>query len=184
MSQLTSDNLPICSTNECYEVLAEYGVRALRFKKLPNETMYHQEISFMAKACVMLLINHTETPHSIINHMQTGIINLCNEELTNITAEIQSLFNQRKKLSPDNAHGEQQITKLTIKINELEKRKNIPTDQMIQNIIYDTLKVAGKNTGIDIPDEFQLHSSEYNTTQPTPMSLALKEALITLEKNI
>jgi hypothetical protein len=170
------------STQESYDLLSMHGIRAVRFKKLPNETMYNQEISLLSKACALLIMHHNQSHQEVINYMEHAIIEACSRELEKINADIEYLFNKRKQLSPHNTQGEQSIAKLTMQIAALENRKIAPTKHTIQNIIYDALQRASKNNAVEIPDEIYLNLKEYNEILPTEFPITSNDEITTSEK--
>jgi hypothetical protein len=184
MSQYKPETSPVLPANECYDLISEYGMRALRFKKIPNETMYHQEISLLAKTFVALIMHYSESPQAVISHIEAAIINGCTNELVQINNEISCLFSKRKKISPINPRSEEEISKLTMKMAELEKRKPISSKEMIQTVIYDTLHIVNKENGLDIPDEFYLTLPQNNAVINTIISDMPPDLSLSLEKNI
>lgn len=140
------------SPTECYELIAFYGLRAIRFKKIPNETMYHQEVNLLAKTCSHLIHIHQAEPHHVITKIETALIEACQNERIKIEEDIQLLFNKRKHISSNSSQGESEITKMTMQIAELEKRKSIPSENHIPCILYDTVQEASR-AGIKFSDD-------------------------------
>ncbi len=166
MSTTRSDEVPILSLEECYHSLALCSISAMRFHKMSNHNMYKAEIASLARFCSVLLKRHAIPVQQIMSRIEGAINKAYVLELERLNADIEHLFNKRKKLSCDTSYGEKEIAKISIQIAELEEAKKQPSKESIQNIIHDAISLASKNDSIDLPDEIYIHLFEHSATEP------------------
>lgn len=167
------------SVEEAFNALSTYGVAAIRFQKLSNQELYHQQVAQLAKFCAVLIQQYSVPMQQIISHINSSINKTLTREVEQINADIKYLFNKRKKLSADSSLGEQEIAKLSIQIAELEKNNQKPSKQSIQNIIHDTIEFVSKNAEIDIPDEMyvNLHADHLSDPYSIPTYFNVRASL-------
>lgn len=152
---------PHLSKEGCDAKLHTCCVNALNTHKLAKKEAYRTEIDSLSNACTDLLCHFNESLSLLIARMETVMRDAHNNELTDIDSQIKHLFNLRKQAPANTFSGEQEIIKLTNQITALEHRKTISIKDTIQKIVYESLELAIRVNGVQMPENFNLSQYEY-----------------------
>ena len=161
MSNDKAEERPLFPQEVCDDLLFSCSVNAFRAHKSVNKAVYNAEIDTIAKLCASLLTHYHQTPQSIIAHMETAMAEAHNNELKEIDCQIKHLFQIRKQAPAHTSYGEQEIIKLTTKINALEELKAMPVKDTIEGIVCTSFEKAVSVIGAEIPANFNLSQYEY-----------------------
>ena len=153
--------LPIFSKEVCDDLLCSSSISAFRAHKSVNEAVYQAELNNLAEVCACLLIAYNQKPQSIVNSIEAAIEEVHHEEINDINYQINHLFHLRKQAPANTTYGEQEIIKLTTKIDALEELKSIPIKEAIEDVIRSAIEKAVDVIGAQIPADFNLTQYEY-----------------------
>lgn len=156
------------SKDECHSLLSVYSISAMRLRKLgDHHTAYPEQIVSLAKVCAHLITAYSEKPEAVITQMEHSLATELKNELKIIDSEITTLFNRRKKSTPNTLYGEKEIVDLTLQISTLKRRKAIPMAEIIQRVICDTFNQISIDHGAILlgnfnPDGYEYHDESVN----------------------
>lgn len=159
MSKVIGEEFSLPSQEECIALLESTSINAMHNHKFCNKSLYRD----LAKICDILVTQYHLSPHEIITHMETAMMNTHTKELEEIDKKIKYLFNLRKQAPSNTFYGEQEIIKQTTQICELEKCKTMPIKETIKEIVYQSLENAIKIYGTEMPYDFNLNLYEYHS---------------------
>jgi len=160
---------PPLSKKECYSILPNYAVSAMRTQRMENQNAYQIEINYLSQTCADLLKHYKEKPQAIITRLETAMHDAYTIEIKEIDNEIQLLFDRRKHASHNTWFGEKDIIDLTTRINDLKTSKIIPIKEIIQHVVYDSLSKASNEYDAVMPANFNLERYEYSLSSSEDM---------------